>query len=155
MSAARKPPSPTPYGELLGLQVVEAAEGSASVRLELRPEVCNRRGVAHGGAVASLLDASLGAAVISAIEPQEWCGTLQLSVQFNDPARHGPLTASGRVVRRGRQVAFAEGEVADAHGHVVARAHGTWTIWPRHPDRPGEGAGGTDTTNDGSADSRG
>lgn len=132
MSEARRPS--TPYGELLGLRVVEASDGVASVRLELRPELCNRRGVAHGGAVASLLDAALGAAVISAIEPQEWCGTLQISVQFNDPARHGPLTGSGRVVRRGRRVAFAEGEVADARGRVVARAHGTWTIWPGHPD---------------------
>jgi len=31
-------------------------------------------------------------------------------------------------------VAFAEGEVVDARGRTVARAHGTWTIWPGHPD---------------------
>jgi len=84
--------------------------------------------------VASLLDSALGAAVISSMKPQEWCATLQISIQYNDPARRGPLTASGRVVRRSRSVAFAEGEVADARGRVVARAHGTWTIWPGHPD---------------------
>jgi len=125
----------TPYGRHLGIEVLEATEGTASARLELREELCNRRGVAHGGAVASLLDSALGAAVISSMQPQEWCGTLQLSIQYNDPARHGPLSASGRVVRRSRTVAFAEGEVADARGRVVARAHGTWTIWPGHPDR--------------------
>ena len=126
--------TPTPYGRHLGFEVLEAHRGIASVRLELAEHICNRRGVAHGGALASLLDSALGAAVISAIEPHEWCGTLQLSIQYNDPARHGPLLANGRVVRRGRTVAFAEGEVVDARGHTVARAHGTWTIWPGHPD---------------------
>lgn len=126
--------TPTPYGRHLGFEVLEAHRGIASVRLELAEHICNRRGVAHGGALASLLDAALGAAVISATKPHEWCGTLQLSIQYNDPARHGPLLANGRVVRRGRTVAFAEGEVVDARGHTVARAHGTWTIWPGHPD---------------------
>ncbi len=134
MATTRKPPTPTPFGRHLGLEVVEAANGTASVRLELAEHICNRRGVAHGGALASLLDSALGAAVISAIKAHEWCGTLQLSIQYSDPARHGPLLAGGRVVRRGRHVAFAEGEVVDARGRTVARAHGTWTIWPAHPD---------------------
>ena len=134
MSTERTPISPTPYGVHLGIEIVEAVDGAASLRLPLAEHVCNRRGVAHGGAVASLLDSALGAAVISSIAPEEWCGTLQLSIQYNDPARRGPLVAAGRVVRRGRRVAFAEGEVTDAQGLIVARAHGTWTIWPGHPD---------------------
>lgn len=130
---------PTPYGLHLGIEILEVGGGTASLRLELTEHLCNRRGVAHGGALASLLDSALGAAVISSMEPQEWCGTLQISIQYNEPARHGPLTAAGRLVRRGRRVAFAEGEVTDARGSVVARAHGTWTIWPTHPDAPESG----------------
>ncbi len=126
--------TPTPYGRHLGLQVLGADRGIATVRLELAEHICNRRGVAHGGALASLLDSALGAAVISAIKPHEWCGTLQLSIQYSDPARRGPLLANGRVVRRGRTVAFAEGEVVDSSVCTVARSHGTWTIWPGHPD---------------------
>lgn len=125
----------TPFGEFLGLEKVEAADGRARVKLELEDRHRNRRGVAHGGVVATLLDAGLGAAVISAMAPEEWCGTVQLSVQFVSPARSGPLEARGRVTRRGRTTALAEGEVVDGRGEVVARAHGTWTIWPRHPDR--------------------
>ena len=134
MSPERNDISPTPYGAHLGIEIVEVGDEAAVLRLPLDEHVCNRRGVAHGGAVASLLDSALGAAVISSIGPEEWCGTLQLSIQYNDPARHGPLQATGRVVRRGRRVAFAEGEVTDADGRIVARAHGTWTIWPGHPD---------------------
>ena len=127
--------NPTPFDDLLGLEVLAAAEGKAEVRLALTPAHLNRRGVAHGGAVSALLDASLGAAVVSTTTAEEWCGTLELSVQFRDPARRGPLTGRGRVERRGRRVAFAAGEVVDARGRVVAAAHGVWTIWPINPDK--------------------
>ena len=127
--------NPTPFDDLLGLEVLRAADGEAEVRLVLTPAHLNRRGVAHGGVVSALLDVSLGAAVVSTTTAEEWCGTLELSVQFRDPARHGPLTGRGRVERRGRSVAFAAGEVFDARGRVVAAAHGVWTIWPTNPDK--------------------
>lgn len=127
--------NPTPFDELLGLEVLEAADGKAEVRLALTPAHLNRRGVAHGGVVSALLDVSLGGAVVSTTTAEEWCGTLELSVQFRDPARRGPLTGRGRVERRGQRVAFAAGEVVDARGRVVAAAHGVWTIWPSNPDQ--------------------
>lgn len=127
--------NPTPFDDLLGLEMKRAADGESEVRLQLSEAHCNRRGVAHGGVVSALLDVALGSAVVSTTTPEEWCGTLELSVQFRDPARHGPLTGHGRVARRGRTVAFAEGEVVDARGRTVAAAHGVWTIWPEHPDR--------------------
>jgi uncharacterized protein (TIGR00369 family) len=127
--------NPTPFDELLGLEVLRAADGEAEVRLVLTPAHLNRRGVAHGGVVSALLDVSLGAAVVSTTTAEEWCGTLELSVQFRDPARRGPLTGRGRVERRGRSVAFAAGEVLDARGRVVTAAHGVWTIWPANLDK--------------------
>jgi uncharacterized protein (TIGR00369 family) len=91
--------------------------------------------VAHGGVVSSLLDATLGAAVISSMPREWWCATVSLTIQYLGGARHSPLRASGRVLRRGRRVAFAEGEIRDARGKVVATAHGTWNLWPYHPER--------------------
>lgn len=130
---------PTPFDQLLGVEVVSCAAGECTARLQLTAAHRNRRGVAHGGAISALLDTALGAAVVSTLAPQEWCGTLQLSVQFRDPARGALLQARGRVVRRGRTVAFAEGEVLDEMGGVVAAAQGVWTVWPRHPDAAAEG----------------
>lgn len=126
---------PTPFDELLGLSLRRVESGEAEAVLELSARHRNRRGVAHGGVLSALLDTGMGAAVVSTLKPEEWCGTLELSVQFRDPAREGPLTCRGRVVRRGRRVAFAEGEIVDAEGRTVAAGHGVWTIWPRHPDR--------------------
>jgi uncharacterized protein (TIGR00369 family) len=93
-------------------------------RLDLRPHHRNARGVAHGGVVSSLVDSTLGAAVISSIPQEWWCATVSLSVQYLGGAREGPLEATARVLRRGRRVALAEGEPRDGRGRVVARARG-------------------------------
>ena len=107
----------------------------ARYELIVGPDHLNRRGVAHGGVVTGLLDSALGTAVVSAITAEEWCGTLELSIQFREPIFPGTITAEGRMVRRGRTAAFAEGEVRDAHGKILATAHGVWTIWPTRPSQ--------------------
>ena len=123
----------TPFNRLLGTRCLLMKEGRSRYELSLGPDHLNRRGVAHGGVVASLLDTALGAAVVSSIAVKEWCGTLELSIQFREPVLQGTVTAEGRVARRGRAIAFAEGEMRDEAGRVLATAHGVWTIWPRRP----------------------
>ena len=131
--AASDPPAEPSFHHLLGLRCLSRGGGVARYALTVGPDHLNRRGVAHGGAVSALLDSALGTAVVSAIGPEEWCGTMELSIQFREPILPGPITAEGRMARRGRTAAFAEGEARDAAGTVVATAHGVWIIWPARP----------------------
>jgi uncharacterized protein (TIGR00369 family) len=126
----------TPFNSYLGGKLVAADDGTASVILDLEPHHLNRRGVAHGGVITTLLDCALGAAVISSMPVEWWCATTSLSTQFIAGAGTGRLTASGRVSRRGARVAFAAGEVHDDGGRLVAQATGTWHLWPRKPGGP-------------------
>ena len=125
-------PSP-PFHDLIGSRCVLRESGRAQYELTVGVDHLNRRGVAHGGVVASLLDIALGTAVVSSIAPEEWCGTMELSIQFREPVRQGVVTVEGRMARRGRTAAFAEGEVRDRSGKMLATAHGVWTIWPHKP----------------------
>jgi uncharacterized protein (TIGR00369 family) len=127
------------FDRLIGLQRIRAGEGRAEITHELRPEHRNRRGVAHGGLLSAMLDAALGGAVVSGIRDEEWCGTAQLSVQFRHPGTGPVLTGRGRLAGRGRRLAFAEGEVVDAGGRIIATAHGSWYVWPSHPGTPPDG----------------
>jgi uncharacterized protein (TIGR00369 family) len=134
------PPGRIPaFNRLIGLQRIRAGEGRAEITLELREEHKNRRGVAHGGLLSAMLDAALGSAVVSGIRDEEWCGTAQLSVQFRHPGTGPVLTGRGRMARRGRRLAFAEGDIVDAGGQIIATAHGTWYIWPSRPGPPPDG----------------
>lgn len=123
----------TPFNELLGTRCVLREPGRTRYELTVGADHLNKRGVAHGGVVASLLDTALGAAVVASIAPEEWTGTLELSVQFREPVLPGVIVAEGRVARRGKSIAFAEGEIRDEAGRILATAHGVWTIWPGKP----------------------
>jgi 2-hydroxychromene-2-carboxylate isomerase len=54
----------TAYNRLLGSHCVLWEKGKTRYEMNLEEQHLNRRGVAHGGAVASLLDTALGAAVV-------------------------------------------------------------------------------------------
>ena len=123
-----------PFNQYLGIDVPSMKDGAASATIELGPHHTNNRGVAHGGVVAALLDSAMGAAVISAIPKEWWCATTGLTISFVAGARDGRLAATGRVVRRGRNVAFVQGEARDAAGALVAIAQGTWHLWPFRPE---------------------
>jgi uncharacterized protein (TIGR00369 family) len=133
-----QPPTGTvpAFNVYLGTELKRMERGEAVVTLELGPHHLNGRGVVHGGVLASLLDSALGAAVIASIPKEWWCATISLSVQFLEGARRGRLTASARVIRRGGRVAFADGEVRDDAGRLVAAAQGSWHLWTHKPEEP-------------------
>jgi uncharacterized protein (TIGR00369 family) len=103
------------------------ADGQALADVEIGDEQANQGGWAHGGLVATLLDAVLGAAVVASLGADEWCATEHLDTDFMRPGREH-LTGVGRLARRGSPTAFASGEATDAEDRVVARGHGVWAI---------------------------
>ena len=86
--------------------------------------------VVHGGVYATILDTAMGASVVSLLAEGETTATTSLYVEFLRAARRGDeLTARGEVLRRGRHLAFAEGNLFDAEGRRLSQARGTWYIW--------------------------
>lgn len=111
------------------LDVVTEDLDDGTVRLTLRTDdsFLNEVGIVHGGIPTFLLDGAMGRTCARSLGEGETCATVQLSVQFLTRAE-GVLTATARIVRRGRRVAFLEGECVREDGTLVARAHGTWAV---------------------------
>jgi uncharacterized protein (TIGR00369 family) len=114
------------YGHL-GLELEALADGKAMMRLPYAAHFCNSRGEVHGGIVASMLDIALSQAVRSTMEGPTNVATISMTVSYLAPAV-GVLTCHAHVVRGGRTVAFAEGEVTDEKGNAVCRAVATYRI---------------------------
>lgn len=114
----------------VGYEVVRVGEGEAELRFPFGEAVARRGGMVHGGIVMYSLDNACGIAVMTVNEGVDQL-TMELKVNFLEPLRKGPFTAAGRVVRAGRTVATAEGEVHDAAGKLCAKALGTWYMLPR------------------------
>ena len=134
MSRDESPVTVPPFNTYLGVHLEAMTGGTAVAILDLGPHHLNNRGVVHGGVLSALLDTAMGAAVVSAIPKEAWCATTSLSVQYLEGARSGRLTCNGQVIRKGRRVAFASGEIHDEGGRLVATAQGSWHLWPHRPE---------------------
>jgi uncharacterized protein (TIGR00369 family) len=54
--------------------------------------------------------------------------TLDLNVSFLSSASEGDVFAEGRILRRGRTIAFGEATITDHQGKVVAVGRATYMI---------------------------
>lgn len=118
----------SPLNAHLNITTEDLDTGRSRLCLVAGPEWKNEVGLIHGGAMALLLDGAMGRAAARTLATNESCATAHLSVQFLSPARTGTLCAEGWVVKRGRRIAFVEGECCGDDGVVIARATGTWVI---------------------------
>src|SRR3990172_9072967 len=97
------------FSRLIGLAMGTMESGRCTAHLEVRDFHFNRGGVLHGGVLASMLDTVMGGAVVSTLRANEWTATVQLNVEYMERVEHGRIEAEGRVVRRGRRIAFVRG----------------------------------------------
>ena len=112
----------SPYFELLGIELVELAEGSCRVACDFQRKHMNAFGGAHGGAYASLLDCAAYWALYGLLDEDEGFTTMDLSTTCLKATGAGSVTATGRVVKRGRTVCLCEAEAHDERGALLAHA---------------------------------
>lgn len=126
-SASAKWRAFSPFYEHLGLELESLGDGKCVIRLPFAAHFGNSRGEVHGGIAASLLDITLSQAVRSTLQGPTNIATISMTMSYLAPA-HGVLVCRGAVVRAGRSIAFAEGEVTDEKARAVCRAVGTYRI---------------------------
>jgi uncharacterized protein (TIGR00369 family) len=116
---------PPPVAQLVGFRVTEVEKGRAVFVMEAGPQHANPMGTLHGGILCDLADAAMGIAYASTLEEGESFTTLELKINFFKPVWTARLTATARVVKRGKTVGMAECDVTDEKGSLVARASST------------------------------
>ena len=124
-----------PAAELLGWKVLEAEPDSGRIRVQFEAtrDFTNPLGNIQGGFIGAMLDETLGPALATTFALTEFAPTLELKLNFLRPARPGVFVGDGRVVHRGRTVAFLEGTLSDAAGVIVATASATARIIELEP----------------------
>ena len=90
----------------------------------------NQGGTVHGGAVATLVDVAMGAAVFAGTDDDERPVTIEMKVNYLDAGQTGTLRAVATVRRRGSRFTVLEAEVLQ-DDRVLAFATGTFTTVER------------------------
>jgi uncharacterized protein (TIGR00369 family) len=116
-----------------GVEVIDASPGVVQIAFEANPQHLNLQGLVHGGILATLADTAMGLAVRTVLEPGRRHVTVQLGIEFLSPGRPGRITARGRSVKIGTQLGFAEADVMNADGRLLARAHSTLSVTTEKP----------------------
>lgn len=119
-----------PLMAFIGYRITEVSQGRACAEFGHGRNVQRLGGVLHGGVIAAVLDETLGMAVLTVNDGADQV-TVELKVNFLEVGREGPYRVCGQVIRRGRRLVAAEGEVRDASGRLIAKALGTWYILRR------------------------
>lgn len=130
MIAGKVPPPP--IAALMNLAAVSAEIGIVTFSCLPDESQYNPIGTVHGGLVCTLLDSVCGCAVQTTLPAGQSYTSLEIKVNYLRPvlASTGELTAVGRVSKPGSRAAFAEGEIRDSAGKLIATASSSCLVFP-------------------------
>lgn len=107
-----------PFAKKMGIRLLEVNDGYASVAMDFISDMNNMFGMAHGGAIFSLIDAAFEVASNSH-------GTIAVALSMNvnylaAPAGGAKLTAEAREINKTRRTAAYDIRAMDDQGKLVA-----------------------------------
>jgi uncharacterized protein (TIGR00369 family) len=120
----------SPFNKHLGLRIERLEKDRADVVMPYSASLPTLADVVHGGAISALADAAATVCSWAGVEdPGDGRGaTVALTVEFLAAARGRDLTATARVLRRGKSICFSEVDVTEAGGGLVAKALVTYKL---------------------------
>jgi len=114
----------------------DAGRRVAHAAFTVRREYCHTNGtIAQGGFITAWLDAAMAHAVMLDTDRRQSVFTLEIKVSFYEKVGPGEGRVEGRVIRRGRRVAFLEASLFNPAGQLAAQASSTGVL----VDLPAEG----------------
>ena len=90
--------------------------------------VLNPFGYVAGGYLAVFADELMASAIGSVLDTGELATTAELKISFLKPVAKGLLRGQGKVLRKGRRVAFVEARITNAKDDLVGLVSSTWTV---------------------------
>ena len=116
-----------PYFDLLSMRISKVGAGFSEMEIDLAQKHLQPFGFVRGGVFASIIDAAAFWSLFYEIEDQgTGVTTVDLKLNYLAPAVSGKLIAKGRQIKMGRTLGYADAEVTDTEGRILA--HGSSTV---------------------------
>ena len=92
-----------PFSDFLGVELIEVTPERVVARMKVRPELCTRPAVLHGGAVMALADTLGGVATVANLAAGQWTTTIESKTNFLAAVPEGETaTAECTALHRGK-----------------------------------------------------
>jgi acyl-CoA thioesterase len=118
-----------PFFIMMGIDPVCIEHGRAVLRMTIRPDMMNGVGWLQGGIFTAITDEAMVLAIYSLLDKGETVATISETTSFMHGSKTGILLVDGRVVKKGRRIAFAEGEVRlEEDSRVLSRTSASYAV---------------------------
>ena len=120
-------------GQSLGIVrtlYMDSEKGRAAIEIEAEMRMCHSGGIVQGGFVTGWIDAAMARAAMCITNFEQTPMSLEIKISFFLPATPGRLVAEAWIERRGRSTMFAEGNLKNSEGAVVAKGTSTIRMMP-------------------------
>jgi uncharacterized protein (TIGR00369 family) len=94
-----------PFEKLLHIDIIEAVDGRAILRMPFLIDFAQGAGLMHGGALVGLADTAVVMAIKSIVRPQTHFATVTMATEYLRPVREGVVTARSQLTAlKGREL---------------------------------------------------
>lgn len=110
-----------PFAELLGLAFTEASDTLVKGEMMVRPDLCTRPDILHGGAVMAFADTLGAAATVLNLPEGKGTTTIESKTNFVGPAPVGTKVLGETIpIHRGRRTMVWQTRITTEAGKLVA-----------------------------------
>ncbi len=109
-----------PFEQYLGIEIVEAKNGTARLRLPFTVHLAQGAGLLHGGAITALGDTAVAMAIKSLLPEGTRFATTELTTRFLAPVREGVVTARAEVTGPEGRTFYGKAILSDPQGREIA-----------------------------------
>jgi uncharacterized protein (TIGR00369 family) len=121
------------FATLVGMSYEIISAGNVNYCIQITKELLATPFAAHGGIIASLLDASLGVTALSTVcQDDKVVSTIEFSSRFYKPAfENDVLSAYGTLLSKGNRIISCEAKVYNQKNELIALGNGTFNAYPK------------------------
>jgi uncharacterized protein (TIGR00369 family) len=120
-----------PFFKLMGIEIGSFGDGEAELFLPVRPDMQNGAGWLQGGLYFCLCDEAMALALFTILEDGTGIATISESTSFLLGVKSGRIRATASVVKKGRSIAFMEGQVSSEDGSKLTETRASFAIIPQ------------------------
>lgn len=116
-----------PLADHLDMTVKVDRPGRARAHIDVDHRHLNPNGVVHGAVLFAMIDTAMGAAVVSTLDADHRCASIDVHLRFLAPVTSGPLDAVATIDHAGRRSVVHDGHIDSGYQRGAA-ATGAFVI---------------------------
>jgi len=117
-----------PFERMLNIEITEAADGHATLKMPFLIDLAQGAGLMHGGALVSLADTAVAMAIKTLLAPLSHFATISLESKFLLPVKKGVVTATANIMERNGRILKGHSTIRDDENRAVMEFTSTFKI---------------------------